>query len=330
VPGGLWITVTPGLVRATVAGVDQRRITAFIRAQRGLFTRVQARSSGFSEYQVRRRLTSGEWKVVLGRVLTIGTTPVTPELRDRAAALLVPHAVLTGASAARVYGIHVPDRRTFLWVGDARRRPLGGVIYLHDPLSPREITLGEGLRLVRPGRAVFDCLRFLEDRHALDLLDRALHARWITHGELAVRVRAHYGRPGVTRLLRLLRVAGTGARSAAERLTLALLRRHGITGWRANEPIADAGRVIAIGDVVFRDRRLVIEIDGWAYHSTPDRYQDDRTRQNLIVRAGWDVLRFTWRDLVERPDEVVGTIRDTLARRRPRGGRDRLGVIASA
>jgi hypothetical protein len=117
--------------------MDAGRLAAFARAQRGLFTRVQARSCGFSEYQVRRRLEAGEWKVVLGRVLATGEHLITPAVTDRAAALLVPHAVLTAASAARVYGIAVADPRTFLWIDTARRRPLPGVVYLHDPLSPR-------------------------------------------------------------------------------------------------------------------------------------------------------------------------------------------------
>lgn len=65
--------------------------------------------------------------------------------------------------------------------------------------------------------------------------------------------------------------------------------------------------------MVFEEQRLVVEIDGWAYHSTPDRFQGDRTRQNRIVAAGWDVLRFTWRDVTERPGYVIATIRATLA-----------------
>ena len=45
---------------------------------------------------------------------------------------------------------------------------------------------------------------------------------------------------------------------------------------------------------------------------TPERFQRDRSRQNRLVAAGWTVLRFTWRDLVERPGYVVRTIRDVI------------------
>ena len=83
----------------------------------------------------------------------------------------------------------------------------------------------------------------------------------------------------------------------------------GITGWRANAVITDAAGVIGVGDFVLDQARLVIELDGWAFHTSPDRFQRDRRRQNRLVAAGWTVLRFTWRDLTERPGYVIATIR---------------------
>jgi very-short-patch-repair endonuclease len=112
--------------------------------------------------------------------------------------------------------------------------------------------------------------------------------------------------------------AGSGARSAAERLAVGLLRRAQIIGWQANAPIHDArGELIAVGDLVFRVERVVVELDGRAYHVTPDRFESDRYRQNRLTAAGWIVLRFTWRDLTERPAYVVGVLRRLLNDRCP-------------
>ena len=49
-------------------------------------------------------------------------------------------------------------------------------------------------------------------------------------------------------------------------------------------------------DVAFREQRIAIEVDGFAYHSDRARFQRDRSRQNLLVGLGWTVLRFTWDD----------------------------------
>jgi very-short-patch-repair endonuclease len=47
---------------------------------------------------------------------------------------------------------------------------------------------------------------------------------------------------------------------------------------------------------------------------TPEHFQRDRRRQNRLIAAGWTVLRFTWWDLTERPDDVLAQIRAAVAR----------------
>ena len=98
-------------------------------------------------------------------------------------------------------------------------------------------------------------------------------------------------------------VVAAGERSAAERRAdRACCGSAGITGWTANVRDPRRDRVsIGVADVVFAEARLVVEVDGLAYHVTPDRFQRDRHRQNRLIAAGWTVLRFTWRDLTSGP-----------------------------
>ena len=63
-----------------------------------------------------------------------------------------------------------------------------------------------------------------------------------------------------------------------------------------------------------------MELDGRAYHVTPEQFERDRRRQNGLMANGWTVLRFTWRDLTEQPDYVIATIRRVVGDR-GRGGR---------
>lgn len=89
-----------------------------------------------------------------------------------------------------------------------------------------------------------------------------------------------------------------------------LLRASGLTGWSCNLALEGIGVI----DVAFLEIRLAVEVDGVARHSDVRRFQADRTKQNKLASAGWTVLRFTWRDLVDRPDDVVATIRTTNRR----------------
>jgi very-short-patch-repair endonuclease len=65
-------------------------------------------------------------------------------------------------------------------------------------------------------------------------------------------------------------------------------------------------------DVRFEQERLIIEVDGLAWHVTPDRFRGDRARDNDFLLANWRVLRFTWYDLNRQPHRVIRTIRAAL------------------
>jgi len=134
-------------------------------------------------------------------------------------------------------------------------------------------------------------------------MDQALQR----HTHLAALWNAHLrnkGRHGSPAARRLLQAADDGARSAAERLLIQLLKTAGITGWKANYPVA--GYKVDVG---FRDCKVALEADGLAFHSDSDDFHNDRIRQNTIALAGWQVLRFTWLDLTEYPDRVIAEVK---------------------
>ena len=145
-------------------------------------------------------------------------------------------------------------------------------------------------------------------RGGATLLDTALQRHtelrplWAAH----LRNKGRYGSPAARILLQ---AADDGARSVAERLLIKLLKSAGITGWKANYPIAGY-RV----DVAFPQARVAIEVDGLAFHSDSDDFHTDRVRQNAIALAGWQVLRFTWLDLTEYPQRVLASINFAISR----------------
>src|SRR5690348_17017977 len=76
-----------GRSRARSLAVDASALAGIAAAPSGLFTRVQARSCGYSPCQVRRRLGTGEWVRVLGPVLAPAATRISVRARDVAATL---------------------------------------------------------------------------------------------------------------------------------------------------------------------------------------------------------------------------------------------------
>lgn len=140
-----------------------------------------------------------------------------------------------------------------------------------------------------------------------ELVDRALQRRV----RFEALHRAHCrnaGQRGSTAAGRLLIAAADHAASMAERRLVMLLRAALLTGWVQHHR-ADGYEV----DLAFLDRKVAIEVDGWAWHHDQERFRHDRQRQNSLVLAGWTILRFTWHDLTQRPDTVITEIRTAVA-----------------
>jgi very-short-patch-repair endonuclease len=65
-------------------------------------------------------------------------------------------------------------------------------------------------------------------------------------------------------------------------------------------------------DVFWRSESLIVEVDGYEYHSNRQAFESDRARDAALVAGGYRVIRVTWRQLVDRPYEVVARIAQAL------------------
>jgi very-short-patch-repair endonuclease len=190
-------------------------------------------------------------------------------------------------------------------VSNHQRRP--GIRVRRRELSGIDVAERNGLRVTALPLTVIEAA--VRRGGGVKLMDSALQRQvdlrtlWEAH----VRNKGRHGSPAARRLLQ---AANDGARSAAERLLVQLLKSAGITGWKANYPVA--GYQV---DVVFAGAKVAIETDGLAFHSAADDFHNDRKRQNAIALAGWQVLRFTWLDLTEYPERVIAEIRRAIRAR---------------
>ena len=60
---------------------------------------------------------------------------------------------------------------------------------------------------------------------------------------------------------------------------------------------------------MWKDRRLIVELDGFAAHSGRRAMRSDRRRDRRLQLEGWTVLRFTYEDVTETPGDVVAELR---------------------
>lgn len=71
------------------------------------------------------------------------------------------------------------------------------------------------------------------------------------------------------------------------------------------------GRFVGRADLYYREARLVIEFDGGNHRE--GLVSNDR-RQNLLMTAGFRVLRFTAADVHHRPDVIEAQVRSAVGR----------------
>ena len=292
---------------------DELWLPSAAAGQMGLFTTPQAIAEGMSYAQVRHRRLTGRWVTVAGDSLAAAGLPLDAWRRAHAAWLTWPDAVVCLESAAAVHRLPVASENAVHVTVPDHRPPRTNLI-AHRLQLPRTDVVQIGRALVTTRRrTLFDCIGRLPDRESEALMIWALSRDLLTRDELAGAVAERPGWWGNARRRRALADTENGALGAGERRLHAILRGAGLGGWRANEKLWDADGLIGRADVLFATERLVIEIDGIAFHGS-DRFQNDRSRQNRIVNAGYTVLRFTWADLTERSDDVIRQIKLALAR----------------
>jgi very-short-patch-repair endonuclease len=228
-------------------------------------------------------------------------------------AVLATGAVLSHSSAAAVHGIRAqPTTKVHVTVPDLSRVRVPRNVRVHRvPLLPHDIEERAGLTVTTLRRTVFDCLRSDALKDGRTLLDRALQRQWLAVSDIDRELTMALGRWGNAKLRQLRDECSMGDAESERRLHR-LLRSAGIRGWASNAAV-DVGFATLHFDVVFRGIKLIVEVDGWATHSDVERFRTDRTRQNAAVLAGWTVLRFTWHDVVDRPDYVAITVTGTIA-----------------
>lgn len=65
-------------------------------------------------------------------------------------------------------------------------------------------------------------------------------------------------------------------------------------------------------DFAWRERRLVVETDGYRYHRGRVAFEDDHARDLRLRSHGFEVLRLTYSQVMRQPEEITGVLRKLL------------------
>ena len=248
-------------------------------------------------------LTAGQlrgpaWRRLFRDVYVDAAVPDTHRLRARAAAaLLVPGAVVTGASAAVLWGVDLvgvaDDVELTLPPGShPRRHP--GLVVRRTALPGADVRVHANVRVSTPEATVLRLARALPRDDAVVAADRLVRATGIDLE--ALRDRA--GVPGAfpPRVRAVCALVDGLAESPPETRVRLLLRGGGMPAPVAQYEIRHRGDFVARVDFAWPEHKVALEYDG-AWHGEKGQFARDRRRLNRLQEAGWRVVFVTAADL---------------------------------
>jgi very-short-patch-repair endonuclease len=288
-------------VGSEVPNVDpDAEISRIAERQHGVITLAQLETVGIRRRGVTRRLKAHRLHRVHRTVFAVGHSGLSTEGRWMAAVLACgPGAALSHLSAGALWGILRKRGRP----GDnpTAREPDGGISHVTVPgegrtrcgikvhrsrtLDDSQVTRCLNIPITTPSRTLSDLRRLLPQPQY----------------EAALR-QAEFLRLPVER-----RLEPDGTRSELEARFLALCRRH-----RLPKPEVNVRVGPFIVDFLWPAARLVVEVDGWDSHGTRTAFEEDRRRDTQLKLLGYEVIRFTWRQLVDDPAGVAVGLRELL------------------
>ena len=251
-----------------------------------------------------RALRLGEIEAVLPGVYARVHHKRFPAVRVQALQLYEPTAILVEHAAALMSFWPTIEVDAVTAAVSRKLAPQAGYTFRRRTIPNHLVQDIDGVRMTKAALTAIDI--------GADAIDFALRTGAATLDDMRVALADIPWQPGNVARRLVLQESSDHPWSTAERRFHGLLRAGGIEGWRGNVQAAGTGYTV---DVLFRSERLVIEIDGHAYHGDAN-FEHDRWRQNAIVLAGWRVLRFTWTMIDVHPERVIETVRAGLGQRR--------------
>ncbi len=288
----------------------ERRLGRIASRQHGVVTRAEALAAGVSANQVEGRIQSGALTKVHRGVYRLGHRAPDP-LASYVAAVRAcgDGSAVSGMAGAHLLGLlrATPPK---IEIAAPSARSVPGLIVHRARRVPLELTAVEGIPVTTPPWTLLDIASRLDE----ETLGSACHEAWHRYrcGLPAVtQLAERRGRPpGSTRLLRMLGGDDPLLLSRLERRYLSLLRADRLELPRTNRRVGNH-RV----DCWWPHLRLVVELDSYTFHGSRRSWEADRRRDREARRLGIELIRYTWGDVFETPDEVRAEMRARLPRR---------------
>ena len=225
-----------------------------------------------------------------------------PDVDKRVLIARVHRGLITCEHAAAYYRLPLPSSPKALHVLTPRGHkaaPLWGE-HQHETRDLPSVPLSS-FPVAPLARSLADLLCCAQEWTALVAADAALHQGRVTYEQVGTYLR------GSRRVLGRRRLQRTSSRARSPLETLARIQLRG-----AGLDVVDGVEIGGVGEVdLLVAGWLVVELDGYEYHSDMWAFDQDRSRDRELARLGYTSIRFTANNV--RSGRIIDEVRRVLA-----------------
>lgn len=252
------------------------------------------------------RAAAGRLHRVHRGVYSVGHSLLSTNGRRMAAVLaLGPTAVASHRMAGALHAIVNSDALEVSVTTRGGRRVPGVMVHRTRRLGSEERTVVDGVRCTSLARTLIDYAELATARALERACEQAEILRIYDQRAIDAAIERQPTRRGSARLLAVVaafRPGTTPTENALEEAFLAICDRIGAERPLVNSwiPFPEGGG--ARPDFLWPAARKIVEVDGFETHGTRRAFESDRARDRRLKLMGYDVIHFTWRDVMLRQE----------------------------
>jgi predicted transcriptional regulator of viral defense system len=313
-----------------VADELARRLLGLFAANGGVATVEQLGAAGLPEARLRRLVRRGVLRTVRRGVYTwrdvadkASSDPGQAVALEVAAVNVQTSASLVAShqSAAVMHGLSmldsVPEGSVSVTqagraMGNSTTR--SGVHIFTADMPDEHVMTMYGVPCTTVARTVIDLARRERFLAGVVVADDALHQMKTNRGEFQTVLDQCAGWPQVTRARRVVEFSDHRAESVLESIGRVVMHEHRLDPPELQVELGGADGFIGRVDYYWPQHRTVAEADGKKKYDTRDEAVRQLRRDSRLREAGFEVVHFTWADILYRPERVIASILAAFAK----------------
>jgi predicted transcriptional regulator of viral defense system len=177
-----------------------------------------------------------------------------------------------------------------------------------------------GVPVTTVARTVIDIARHDRFIEGVVVADDALHAEKTTRGALDAVLEQCAGWPGIAKARRVVEFSDARAESVLESAARVIMHEHGLEPPQLQVDLGNVGTGwVGRVDFYWPQHRTIVEVDGKGKYANKNLAVNQLRRDSRLRAAGFEVVHFTWADIMYDPERVITEILDAFDRARRLG-----------